>query len=270
MPDEIFASKYYRLVHGRHGVFLANPQDTYIGRGLIEYGEFSELEWALLDQIIRPGSVIAEVGANIGALTVPIARKVGAGGLVYAIEPQMLVFQMLAANLALNDLINTFAMNAAAGDAGSNGILTLARLDPARPNNFGGIALDRLRDETVPLPVRIAPLDDLIDPPRLNLIKADVEGMELEVLAGAAGLIARHRPILYVENNVAEKSAALIGHILGLGYRLWWHYPPFFNPGNHAGRSDNLFGTIQSSNMLAVPEESSREVTGLTPVEDPA
>lgn len=266
MPEPVFASEFYRLVRCRHGVFLANPRDAYIGRSLTEYGEFSELEWKLLDQLVRPGAVVVEAGANIGALTVPIARKAGPSGLVYAIEPQILVFQMLAANLALNDLVNTVALNAAVSASGPESWMPIARLNPEVPNNFGGVELDQLRDGGSHVRVRLAPLDAQIDPPRLDLIKADVEGMERDVLLGASGLIERFRPVLYVENNVQEKSAALIDCVRGLGYALWWHLPPLFNPANHAGKSENVFGSIVSRNMLALPEETRTEVRGLTPV----
>ena len=54
----------YQLVDGRHGRFLANPNDFYIGGGLIEYGEYAEAEWQVLNQLLLPGKDVIEVGAN--------------------------------------------------------------------------------------------------------------------------------------------------------------------------------------------------------------
>ena len=88
LPDD----SIYKIVTGRHGVFLANPNDIFIGRALIRYGEFSELEWQVINQLTRPGTAVIEVGANIGAHTVSIARKVGPDGVLYAFEPQPVVF----------------------------------------------------------------------------------------------------------------------------------------------------------------------------------
>ena len=63
--------------------------------------------------LIEPGDVVVDVGADIGALTVPLARAVGPAGRVLAFEPQPTVFQNLCANLALNDLLHVQAFNAA-------------------------------------------------------------------------------------------------------------------------------------------------------------
>jgi len=262
---ELLATGFYRLVEGRHGRFLANPQDIYIGRALVEYGEFSELEVKMLLQLLPRGGVAVEAGANMGAITVPMAKKAGSGGLVYAFEPQPLIFQQLCANLALNDLVNVQAFNAGCG--AEPGAIGIARLNPGREDNFGGIALDRLTTDRREIRIRIERLDDAIDPPRLDLIKADVEGMELSVLTGADALIRKFRPALYVENHL-DGSEPLIGHILGLGYDCWWHLPPMFNPQNHAGKAENIYSRIVSHNMLCLPSErkinmqGGRRVTG--------
>ena len=63
--SELLSTDLYKLVQGRHGRFLANPLDIYIGRSLIEYGEFSEGECTLLTKILRPGAVAIEAGASL-------------------------------------------------------------------------------------------------------------------------------------------------------------------------------------------------------------
>ena len=142
---ELLSTKLYKLVEGRHGRFLANPEDIYLGRSMIAYGEFSEGEAALLTQLLAPGAIVIEAGANMGAITVPIAKRVGDQGLVYAFEPQMAVFQQLCANLALNDLMNVQAYHAGCGDRTET--LKLVRPNPASRNNFGGFSLDALSAE---------------------------------------------------------------------------------------------------------------------------
>jgi hypothetical protein len=107
---------------------------------------------------------------------------------------------------------------------------------------------------------------DGLDLARLDLIKADVEGMEIAVLRGATQSIARHRPVLYVENDRPAHSKALIGLIFALGYRAWWYTAPLFNPENHAGRADNVFGDTISVNLFCFPTEWRIEVTGGVPV----
>lgn len=248
----------YTLVEGRHGRFLANPQDIYLGRSLIAYGEFSEQEWVLLNQLVPVGGVVIEAGANMGALTVPIAKKAGRGGLVYAFEPQIGVFQQLCANLALNDLVNVQAFNAGCGESAR--WMGIQRLDPASEQNYGGLRLGQLEGKTNTR-VRIERLDEALDPGRLDLIKADVEGMECEVLRGASGLINAYRPNLYLEANEAD-APDLITMVQELNYDMWWHLPPMFSPDNFFGNPDNQFGRITSKNLLCVPAEQQKTIRG--------
>ena len=261
---ELLKTKYYHLVEARHGKMLANPADNYIGDAIIRYGEFSELECELLNQIVQPGAIVIEAGANMGSLTVPIAKNAGLGGMVYAFEPQISIFQQLCANLALNDLLNVQAFNAGCGE--KPGWLPIKRLNPAQSYNFGGMSLELLENEDSEMTVRIEALDDILDVPRLNLIKADVEGMEVQVLKGAAGLIADHRPYLYLEANNVDASAELYRHLKGLNYRMYWHLPRMFNPNNHAGETEDVYPGIVSMNVLCIPSERETAITGFREV----
>src|SRR5258708_18853798 len=86
----------------RSGPMLYNKYDIYMGGSLQKYGEFSVGEQEIFAQIVRPGTLLVEVGANIGAHTVELSRMAGRDGEVHAFEPQRIVFQALCANLALN------------------------------------------------------------------------------------------------------------------------------------------------------------------------
>ncbi len=256
----------YQLVKTRHGMFLANPNDFYIGRALIDYGEFSEKEWELLTQLIPPGAHVVEIGANIGAHTVSIAKAVGPSGYVAAIEPQPVVFQNLCANLALNGLTTVQAINA--GCASKESELSFPRIDYDKPANFGAVALDALpEDPGSSFRVPIRPLDVLIDPSALHLLKIDVEGGEADAVRGAEGLIAKHRPVLYVENDRVTKSRELIELIQALNYQAWWHTPHYFNPANFAGNAENIYGRVISVNMLCIPVERTAHVPNLKQVD---
>ena len=96
-----------------------------------------------------------------------------------------------------------------------------------------------------------------------HLIKIDVEGMERNVLEGARATIARHQPLLYVENNKPERSSDLIQWLLSNHYRPYWHLPPLFNPKNSFGETKNVFGNTVSVNMLCVPKSKPSRVEGL-------
>ncbi len=108
-------SPFNRLKTCRHGTMLFNFNDIYIGRSLDLYGEWTEGEVELFQQLIYPGNHVVEAGANVGAHTLFLANAVGPTGHVLAVEPQRLVFQTLCANLALNDIPNVDARQLALG-----------------------------------------------------------------------------------------------------------------------------------------------------------
>jgi hypothetical protein len=132
------------------------------------------------------------------------------------------------------------------------GVINVPMIETNAPNNFGGLELsapNAPRGQQVPL-VRI---DDL-RLTRLKLLKVDVEGIELPVLQGAAETIRALRPVLYVENDRPDRSAALVRFIDSLGYDAYWHRPPLFNPNNFFGNAQNVFPNIVSINMVCVPK----------------
>jgi hypothetical protein len=110
---------------------------------------------------------------------------------------------------------------------------------------------------------------DQLDLAVCHLIKIDVEGMEGDVISGAEQALQRLRPMLYLENDRPEKSAALIEQLLGLDYRLYWHLPQLFNPDNYFGETENLFPGIISANMLGLHRSVSQNVA-LREIESPA
>ena len=252
--DSLLENGDLRVKRCRHGLMLYSVNDFYIGRSLDLYGEYSEQEVALYKQLLRPGGVVVDAGANIGALTVYFAQAVGAQGAVLAFEPQRVMFQMLCANLALNKIGNVRVWQAGLG--ASAGQASVRPLDYDTLSNFGDLTL---RPEGPGEIVQVTPLDSL-NLPRCDLIKIDVQGMEGEVLNGARATIARCQPLLYIENDIREKSPALIGALLALGYRLYWHLPYLFDPNNFFGNSENVFDITASVNMLALPQSDTRRV----------
>jgi FkbM family methyltransferase len=256
-----------RLTATRYGQFLYNPNDLYVGRALELYGEAHEIELQLLRQLCGPGSIVFDVGANIGDHTVPLAQHVGDEGFVYAFEPQRIVFQILCANVALNGLVNVECVHAALGE--SPGVVHIPRIDYAQTDNYGGVEVDRFSEGE---PVARRTLDDYVALSRADLIKIDVEGMESAVLSGGAQFIARFRPVMYVENDRLERSGELIGRLQTLEYRLFWHLSPLFNEANFRGNKENVFENVVAANMLCIPREVPFETTGpaFSEITDPA
>jgi FkbM family methyltransferase len=246
--DGVIANPMLSIRRCRHGTMMYLRNDVYIGRSLDDYGEYSEPEVELFRQFLGKGDVALDVGANIGAHTIPLAHLVGPGGLVYAFEPQRILFQILCGNVALNELSNVEALQKGVGR--SAGQAKIAALNYGAPNNFGGLSIGGDRGEKV----EIIAIDEL-ELSKVRLIKIDIEGMELDALLGAKRTIERCRPILYVENDRPEQSTELVGQLQECRYRLWWHVVPFFNRTNFLANPNNAFGTSGSFNMLGVPKE---------------
>jgi FkbM family methyltransferase len=257
----LLENQYIAVKRCRHGIFAYNTNDLYISRSMDMYGEWCESEVALLLQVLKPGDVVLDVGANIGTHTVALATQVTATGSVYAVEPQRLTFQLLCANVALNALTNVVCLNAAVGE--TEGTTRIPTLDPLVENNFGGLPA---QGHDSGEEVKVIRLDDL-SLPRCNLIKIDVEGMETGVLAGARRTIREFRPVLFVENNSQERSAAVLKSLDELGYSCWWHVASYFNPDNFFHHPHKLFGEYWEANVICFPKEARVNAVGLWPVQ---
>jgi len=259
----ILETELYTLVRGRHGLFLANPHDRFIGRALIEYGEFSERQWQVFKRFTHKNDVVIDVGANIGGHTVSFAKQVGIGGAVWAYEPQPAVFQNLCANISLNALMNVKTFNAGCGAQDDE--INIPHINYSRDYNYGSISLEEMEEENKRLGdaaawqnIPVLKLDDHFNGDRLDFIKIDVEGMEIDVLQGAKNIITTFKPVLYVENDREDKSEELVSFILDCGYDAWWDRPMLFNPDNYANRLDNVLGNFRTTNMLCIHPDSDK------------
>lgn len=166
------------------------------------------------------GAVALDIGANVGAVTLGLAKQAGPHGRVHAFEPAPPNRSRLAANLALNPglarrvEVHPFALGTVPA--------TLYWVEePGNPGNGW------LRDSgEVPVPVKT--LDDVVpelDLPRLDLIKIDVEGMEEAVLRGGRDTLLRWKPALYFETlarfrNEGTGHSSILDDLRPLGYRF--------------------------------------------------
>jgi FkbM family methyltransferase len=238
-----------RRVHAKHGDFLVLVGDSVgIGALLSYYGEFCEREIELLCALVQPGDTVIEVGANIGTHTVPLARRVTPAGKLVAIEAQPVAAMLLEANLALNSIDWVDVRLAAGGRV--PGVACFPAVDYRSAGNVGAVSLVGAQSEGL---IGVLSIDSLSRRPAL--IKIDVEGMELDVLEGAAQTIADCKPMLYVENNpspVAE-SHAVLRWLQSLGYDLYWDVQSLHEKSNFRGQAQPFFSDGYSANVLALP-----------------
>lgn len=231
-PGMLSRPRYNVTVPTAYGTMIVNRNDWAelngerfgVGWDLMETGRYAQGE---LDQIktligrCPADPVLLDVGANVGVHSLFFSELAGAGGRVYAFEAQRIVFQTLMGNLALNSIENVFARQTAVGAAA--GELKMPVMDYTQPFNFGGVQLNAGPANTAANgsneAVAMIALDSL-HLARVDFIKADVEGMELDVLQGALATINRCRPLIQVE-WLGRDAGALPRYLLDtLNYRV--------------------------------------------------
>lgn len=240
----------YPRAETRFGPMFTLQGDTVIGRSLRLYGEFAGEEVDSILALARPGDHVLDLGANIGFHTLALARTVGPGGRVTALEPQRHCFQLLCANVTLNQLTTVDCLRAAVADA--PGTCTVPVNDPTTRHNVGATEVSlapQPQADTVPL-VTV----DSLELTRCDLVKVDTEGFEDRVILGARGTLATCRPALYIEVHHREKLLRLVAVLKPMGYALALHHTRFFRRDNPAGEALNIFApTAGGSALIALP-----------------
>ncbi len=148
----------------------------------------------LLQSLDTHGWICCDIGANVGAITLALAKFVGPKGKVFAFEPGPPNLRRLRDNLNLNPELSKSVEMIAAGVGRAPGELYWAE-EKGNPGNA-------LLRKTGTHEAKVITLDDFAREhaiSKLDFVKIDVEGMELEVMQGAAETLLRFLPILYFE-----------------------------------------------------------------------
>ena len=256
------------LVATDHGTMILNRYDQCInkennvgfgvGYELLNRSMYEPAEVSIAMELFTlrrkhfgDGVKVIDCGANIGTHTVSWARHMNGWGDVTAIEAQERIFYALCGNIALNNCFNAKAINAAVGLI-PNGFMKIPQPEYREYGSFGSLELQKDKDGTIeyigqtvnysPLAtvdVRAISIDSLcLD--RLDFLKIDVEGMELEVLSGANATIRAYHPIISAEILKVPKKD-VTEWLEGLGYVFF----PFGNNVLGVHRHDPTLKDVQ-------------------------
>lgn len=172
--------------------------------------------------LLRPGQTFVDVGANVGFYSLLASRLVGATGTVVAFEPMPRNIALLHRHVALNNAKNITIVPAACANctsvdlfcAGEND--ALGHLAGANGEKESGPAVSR------PSIVATLSLDEAAETLGIvpDVVKIDVEGAELRVLAGAHGILTRSRPVLLLSVHSDQLRDQCLAHLQRLGYEL--------------------------------------------------
>ncbi len=174
--------------------------------------------FATAKSLVRQGDVVWDVGANVGLFATAAAALAGATGKVFAFEPDTTLISLLRKSA------QGFPTHCApltvipAGLAGATALRAFEIAKRARASNsladYGNSQAGGIREsQFVACFAGDDCLTSLPPPPPPNVIKIDVEGAEIEVLAGIKRMLAEHRPALACE--VAPQNSDAVGKILG-------------------------------------------------------
>lgn len=176
----------------KYGVFFVLEGD-FIGQHLANFGAHTRNELAMVLDHIDEGDVIIDIGAHIGTYAIPMARKAGPEGRLLAIEGSPQNYALLQRNVEANGLGERIsAVNAVIGEGNQK----LRRVEVGGNTGGGFYKIDAVSG------FGAADAAELIcchGFELANLIKIDIEGMELFALRSLASVISAHRPKVYME-----------------------------------------------------------------------
>jgi FkbM family methyltransferase len=252
---------------------IFGPMTAFAGdfatRQIEQFGAHTRNEVALLQNFVKAGDLIYDVGAHIGTFAIPLAIAAGENGQVIAIEADAESFALLRQNL--DSLGLQSQVTPRLGIAGGRDV-SYRRVRVPRHSSAMYFVPD---PEGAAMPV-IA-LDDLADrsgpPRRVAMIKIDVEGMELAVLRSAEKTIARDRPVLYVEISITQMARYGVTIPEVAAFLAPYDYRCFRNVGDRNSTHDafelvelgNLHEGGEFYDLLAVPADRAATFTALAP-----
>lgn len=224
LPQRLVPTEGQRAVR-RGGIQWKLDLNNKLQKRLYLVGSYESLTLKAISKHLEPTDIVLDVGANIGALSLPIARLLDGPGRVIAVEPANDTTARLRHHVAINRLGNRVqvvqaALSSRAGQA-------MLRSSRQWPTDTGSRTLEG-DSETTGVPVRLVTGDALraeLRVDRFDIIKIDVEGHESPVLDGLAATFADRPPrvvvleVLAVTQGVAGRSTkSIVAQMNGLGY----------------------------------------------------
>jgi FkbM family methyltransferase len=224
------------MIINRFDYRMAGPDSGYgVGFQLLENGAFDPVEVELAVQLLETrrryhgdGVVAIDCGANIGAHTIEWSIAMTGWGSVIAIEAQERIYYALAGNIALNNCFNAIAMHAAVSS--ETGIMKIPSPDYLTASSFGSLELRQCdNNEFIGQAIDYSDANmvaiqkitlDALGLARVDLIKIDVEGMEMEALEGGRQLVEKCHPILLIE-QIKTGREQLRAWLLERGYTVF-------------------------------------------------
>jgi FkbM family methyltransferase len=231
---------------------------------MVYLGQFECDEVAFVNRFLKPGMTVLDLGAHHGYYTLLSSKLVGPQGRVFAFEPSPRERKALRLHVRINLCWNVRVQGLALGEEKTEADLHVVAGGETGCNS---LRPPRVVGKTAPVRVRVTRLDDWLGDRkigRVDFIKLDVEGAELDVLKGASGLLQRRpRPVILAEVQDVRtlpwgyRAKEIIDHLRNMGY-TWFRL-------SESGCVQNLDVTAPDfeGNFVAWPEESLADLKNL-------
>lgn len=214
-----------------HGVELSLFETGTYEKGILDY----------IRKHFRTDGVFVDVGANIGLMSLFVSRYFP-DSRIYAFEAHPETSEILRNNLALNSFAKNITIRACALGAERCTVSISADLDP----NRGGASI--VKQGQKPVSVECFTMDEVLTKSKVDLIKIDVEGYELQVLEGARNIIAAQHPLLIIEisqdRDGADQTRAIWNFVQEMGYEVY----------KFKGTKERKSSLIKVSSLQDLPE----------------
>jgi FkbM family methyltransferase len=217
---------------------VPNTETDVIGRFLSRYGEWAWCEARFVASVLRDDARVLDVGAFAGTFGLGVALSRPLGFLCF-VEANPVMAQMLQGNVTGKTKCPVAVVEALVVGPQSG-----PRTGHGEPGNIGATSFYSEEDagEAVPAPSQAMTLADLrVRYGAFDLIKLDVEGMELEALLGDAEALAGGQTTLWIECNEDPRSIEVARLLLSWGLGLFYFAFPSYNPDNFNGDAGMVF-----------------------------
>lgn len=228
-----------------HGLPFICSDDSAVGR-VVKKGEYELAEVRCLQHVLLPGKNFIDCGANVGYFTILAAKLLGPTGRVEAFEPDPDNLEILRANVNNNQFTNVTVHAAAAGLKNGQRFLYQS------VGNAGDHRTWNDNKELRPtVAVQVEQLDSVLaDLERIDVMKIDVQGDEMQVLQGAQQLINRSPGMVlsieywpYGLSTNGSSPSAFADFLYGNNFQVMFIFPQN-GVLSHVSRNDllGLFG----------------------------
>jgi FkbM family methyltransferase len=201
------------VIKGTYEIYYKIFPHSALDFHIVKHGIIQDWIVTKLNQLIDDEGIVFDIGANVGLMTLPFAKKHVTNGFVYAFEPDEENFKQLKDNIKLNKLTNVFASQIAIQDEPSLESITFFKrrsIDDDKLTNRGLSTLEKMDNHNISEHIVSSSTIDIFveknNISRIDFIKIDVEGSEFRVLNGGIKSLEIFKPIiLYEYSTIIDK-----------------------------------------------------------------